>query len=48
MNYILLSATVAVSLIGGGIIAYIKFLKKKIKRFVLRNEKIEKYFKDEL
>ena len=37
--------TVAASAIGLGIIAYIKFLKKKIKRYVLRNEKIEKYFK---
>jgi hypothetical protein len=48
MNYILLSATLATGAIGAGIYAYLKALKKRIKRYVLRNEKIEKYFKDEL
>ena len=47
MNYILLSTTVVASIVGGSVIAYIKFLKRKIKRFVLRNERIQKYFKDE-
>ena len=46
MSKVLLGVTIATSAIGLGIFAYIKFLKKKIKRYVLRNEKIEKYFKE--
>jgi len=47
MNYTLLSVTIAASTIGAAIFTYLKLIKKKIKRFVLRNERIQKYFKDE-
>jgi len=46
MSKVLLGVTIATSAIGFGIFSYIKFLKKKIRRYVLRNEKIEKYFKE--
>jgi hypothetical protein len=46
MNTLTLSITIASSAIGLAIIGYLKFIKKKIRRFVLRNEKIEKYFKE--
>ena len=45
MSKIALGVTIATSVIGIAIFTYIKFLKRKIKRFVLRNEKINKYFK---
>lgn len=45
-NEVLLSVALVASAVGAGIIAYTKLLKKKLKRFVLRNEKIEKYFKE--
>jgi hypothetical protein len=45
---ITLSITLASSAIGIGIIVYLKFLKRRIRRFVLRNEKIQKYFKEGL
>ncbi len=47
MNKILLGASIATSAIGIGIFAYIKFLKNKVKKYVLRNERIEKYFRED-
>lgn len=46
MNEVQLGVAIATSAIGIGILSYIKFLKKKVRRYVLRNEKIEKYFKN--
>ena len=46
MNEILLGVAITSSAIVAGIIVYIRFLKKKIKKFVLRNDKIESYFKE--
>lgn len=39
---------ISASVIGAGVLWYLRRLKTKIKRFVLRNEKIEKYFKEEM
>ena len=47
MSKVLLGVIIATSAIGAGILVYIKVLKRKIKRFVLRNEKIRKYFKED-
>ena len=47
MNKIQLGVSIATSAIGIGIFAYIQFLKKKMKRFVLRNEKIKKFFRED-
>ena len=47
MNDILLGVIITTSAIGAGILVYIRLLKRKIKRFVLRNEKIRKYFKED-
>lgn len=44
MDKALLGVTISLSAIVFGIFAYLKFIKKKIRRFVLRNQKIEKYF----
>ena len=46
MNDILLEIAITSSAIVGGIVFYIRWLKKKMKRFVLRNDEIEKYFKE--
>ncbi len=46
MNKVLLGISIATSAIGVGVFTYIKLLKKKIRRYVLRNDKIEKYFKE--
>ena len=46
MNNILLGVALTTSAIGFGVIFYIKILKKKIKKYVLRNEKIKKYFRE--
>lgn len=48
MNEVQLGIAITTSAIGIGILSYIRFLKKKMKRYVLRNDKIEKYFKDKL
>ncbi|MBW2984345.1 hypothetical protein KY361_04475 [Candidatus Woesearchaeota archaeon] len=45
MNKILLEA-IGVSIIGTGVLAYIRVLKKRIRKYILRHEKIEKYFKE--
>jgi hypothetical protein len=46
MNEILaLETTVVTSAIIGGIIYYIRHMKIKVKRFVFRNEEIQKYFR---
>ena len=44
-NKILLDVFIGASAIILGIIVYVKALKKKMRRFVLRNEKIKNYFK---
>lgn len=46
MNTIALGI-ISASIAGAGIVIYLKRLKSKIKRYVLRNEQIEKYFKGE-
>jgi hypothetical protein len=43
-NNYLQGVAVATSIIALGILVYIKLLKKKMKKFILRSEKIEKYF----
>jgi hypothetical protein len=45
MNNVLLGVAVTTSAIGVAVVIYIRLLKRKIKRFVLRNERIKKYFK---
>jgi len=45
--HIVALSVMAASAIGIAIITYVKLLKKRMKRFVLRYEKIEKYFKEE-
>lgn len=46
MNKIALSL-ISASVVGAGIAIYLHKLKSKIKKFVLRNENIEKYFREE-
>ncbi len=47
MDYVTLGVLTVASAVGIGLVAYIKMLKKRIKRYVLRYEKIEKYFKED-
>ena len=42
---VLLAGTIVTAAVVAGINSYMKILKKKIKRYVLRNEEIEHYFK---
>ncbi len=47
MDYVVLGALGGVLAAGVGLFAYVKLLKKRLKRYVLRHEKIEKYFRDD-
>jgi hypothetical protein len=46
MRLTVLSATSTLALTTIIILVYVKLLKHKIKKFVLRNEQIEKYFRE--
>ena len=46
-SYIILGVGAILAVFGGGVIAYLKLLKKRLRRYVLRYEKIEKYFEEE-
>ena len=43
-----LLGVISASVIGAGVFLYLRKLKTKIKKFVLRSEKIEKYFKEDM
>ncbi|MCK5025836.1 MAG: hypothetical protein U9R34_04090 [Nanoarchaeota archaeon] len=45
---IIILGIISASVIGAGVLWYLRRLKTRIKRFVLRGEKIEKYFKEEM
>ncbi|MFH1682677.1 MAG: hypothetical protein ABIA37_02670 [Candidatus Woesearchaeota archaeon] len=45
MEVVPLAAAIGTAAIAGGVLTYIKLMKKKVKKFVLRNEKIDKYYK---
>lgn len=45
MEKIALGVSITASAIGAAAFGYIKYLKSKMKKYVLRNDKIEKYFR---
>ncbi|NQU79617.1 hypothetical protein HQ545_07645 [Candidatus Woesearchaeota archaeon] len=45
MNLIMLEATIGTIALVGGILAYIKYMKRRVRKFVLRNDKIDKYYR---
>lgn len=45
MNNIQLGA-IGASIVGAGVFAYIKVLKRRMRKYILRHEKIEKYFRE--
>ncbi|GEM_PF-5223965 len=46
-GYVLLGVGVILAAIGGSTVAYLKLLKKRVRKYVLRYERIEKYYKKE-
>jgi hypothetical protein len=46
MKAIPLGVSVATMAVGVGIVVYIRRIKRKLKRFVLRNDEVTKYYKD--
>jgi hypothetical protein len=45
MKIISLGATIGTAVVVGGMLAYIKYMKKKVRKYVLRNNEIKKYYK---
>lgn len=44
---IILSIGVGAVMICGGLVAYMKILKKRLKKYVIRYKRIKKYFEDD-
>jgi hypothetical protein len=40
-----LEVSIGTAIVAGGILTYIKIMKRKVRRYVLRNDKIDKYYK---
>ena len=40
-----LEVSIGTAVVAGGILTYIKMMKRKVKKYVLRNDEIDKYYK---